>query len=331
MSSRLSAVALALAALAFASPLIAQSGPGAVGSELTGRVHRANAPVAGAEVTLHRVSSSASGAVGRAVTDAAGRFRFTLPAADTAAFEVFFTTVEHQSVRYFGPPVHDREMAAAYAVEVFDTTSSVAPGVVRTARRDMVMIPQTDGGWTVNEIVRVRNAGDRTLVSADGMPTWETRLPEGAVEFEAGEGDVAPDEVMLMGDRVLLVGALVPGERELFLRYRLPASARGATIPLPASVDSMNVFVRQPGPVVTPTGLANTKTLTVEGERFVQYSSADLPAGADVRLTWESRDAAPVDPVWAGLAVTVLVLAAGTAAALRPDRGSGGRDAAPRS
>jgi hypothetical protein len=325
------ALALALAALMSPLPLAAQSGPGAPATELLGRVHRGPAPVAGAEVTLHRVSPSASGPVGRAVTDAGGQFRFALPATDTAAFVVFFATVEHQSVRYFGPPVHEREIGAGYAVEVFDTTSTVQPGVVRTARRDLVMIPQTDGGWTVNEIVRVHNAGDRTLVSADGMPTWEIRLPQGAVEFEAGEGDVAPDEVRLMGDRVLLVGALVPGERELFLRYRLPATARGTVLPVQAPVDSMNLFVRQPGPTVTATGMTSTKTLTVEGEQFVQYGAANLPAGTDVRLRWESAGAAPVDPVWAGLAVTVMVLAVGTVAALRRESGRGDRVDVPRS
>src|SRR5690606_26586369 len=141
-------------------------------------------------VTLHRVRSSDSGPVGSSVTAPDGSFSFSLPPADTSGFEVFFVTAEHLAVRYFGPPIHGASAPATYQVAVFDTASAI-PGAIRVVRRDIVLIPETQGGWEANEIIRLNNSADRTLVSPDGMPVWETRLPAGVTDFEAGEGDLS--------------------------------------------------------------------------------------------------------------------------------------------
>jgi hypothetical protein len=300
----------AAAQLPDSAPAAARTGP----RVLNGRVLKKGVPVAGASVTLHRVTSAASGPVSTVASADDGGFRFTLPPADTG-FSVFFTTVDYLTVRYFGPPVHTDEAGAGYQVAVYDTTSSL-PGAVKTARRDVVLMPQNDGGWEVDEVIRVRNTGDLSLVASPGSHTWEFQLPTSAVDFEAGEGDVAPDQLRLVGDRVFLLASLVPGDREIFVRYRLPAGAESA-ITLPDGVDTMNVFVRQPSPEITVAPLVARPPVAVEGENFLQFSGTNLQPGTKLALAWVSPTRFPISPVTAGIGAAVLLLALGTAAAVR--------------
>jgi hypothetical protein len=293
----------------WAAPAPAQSGAPEA-RVLQGRVVKHGEPVAGAEVTLHRVTSSASGPVSEQRSAPDGSFRFVLPPVDTAGFTVFFTTAEYRAVRYFGAPLHEGEPPEGYAVQVYDTTSSLPDSVV-LARRDAVLIPGNDGGWEVNEIVRVRNVAGRTLVPRDGIRSWELRLPANAREFEAGEGEVAPEQIRLVGDRVVLLSPLVPGEHELFFRYTLPAGTDSAAFPLAGPVDTLNLYVRQPAPRVTVQGLANTRSVTVQGERFIQYGATGLPASSRISLAFDDAGGPPVSPVAAGVGAAVVLLLLG--------------------
>lgn len=312
VNRRIFTLGLALCAgLSFVPGSIAQQAP----RVLSGRVVKGGQTVAGAAVTLHRVTGQASGPVATGTSDARGTFRFPLEAADTG-FAVFFATVEHQSVRYFGPPVHRDQEPADYAVEVFDTTS-VTPGALQHTRRDVVLIPQTDGGWEVNEVLRIRNPGRRTLVPGKEIATLELRLPEGATDFEAGEGDIPPEQVKAMGTRVFLLTSFTPGIRELFLRYRLPPGLSSAKLPVRAATDTINVYVRQPSPQVRVAGLKTTKTLEVQGEKFVQYGATDVAVGESVGLEWTGPSSGPVSPVAGGVAAALLLLGVGSWAAYR--------------
>lgn len=312
-----------LPAVVLAAVLLAtHAGPAAAQVEqdvLSGRVLREGEPVAGVPVTLHRVTAGASGEAGTAVTDASGRFRFRLPPPDSAGFTVLFTTAEYASVRHFGPPLHPDEPAVEYTVAVYDTATSL-PGAIRVARRDLVLLPGADGGWEVNEILRVRNDARRTLVGRDGMPVWSVALPGGATDFEVGEGDLAADQVRQMEDRALLMAPLTPGERDLFFRYRIPAASGRAALELDSPADSVNVYVQQPAPHVDLEGLTPAEVLTVEGQRFLRFAGADLAEGQRIEVRWDSGQG-PVSPVLAAVGVTALVLGVGGAAALR-NRGS---------
>lgn len=311
---------LSVAAVSAQSPRAAGPAEGPTRA-LSGRVVKGGEPVAGAAVTIHRVTPSASGPIAQLTTGRNGRFDAMLPPPDTAGFTVHFATVDYQTVRYFGSPVHAGDPASGYTVEVFDTTSAL-PGAVRTSRRDVILVPEPDGSWTASEIVRIRNSAARSLVSAGGMPTAEVRLPTGATGFEAGEGDLPPDQIRLMGERVLVLSALAPGDRELFFRYRLAARPDRATFALAGATDTLNLFVRQPSPALRVSGLSTTKQLTVEGEQFLQYAATGLASGASVEMQWDGPAAPPVSPVVAGAAAAGLVLLLGSWAAVR-NRSSG--------
>lgn len=316
LSTRFRALTLGLALCAGLSASRPQAAAAqAADRVLTGHVLKKGEPVAGAAVTLHRVTSAASGPIATASSGSDGGFTFRLPPADTG-FAVFFTTVDYLTVRYFGPPLHRDEASSGYQVTVYDTVSAL-PGAVRTARRDVVLLPQNDGGWEVDEVLRVRNTADRSLVPGPGKSAWEFQLPAEAVDFEAGEGDVAPDQIRRVGDRVFLLASLVPGDREVFVRYRLPAGADLDSIGLKDGVDTMNVFVRQPAPEVTIAPLVAKPPVTVQGESFLQFTGTDLKPGTTLALSWTSPTKLPFSPLVAGIGTAIVVLALGTAAAVR--------------
>jgi len=294
-----------LASILLFAPLGAQSPLVIEGTVILG-----GQPLPEASVDLHRVTRDTAGVVSRTEADAEGSFRFEesldIP---PGGFVVHFTTAEHLGVRYFGPPVHGDERVDSYEIEVFDTvhvTSADARPLV--ARRDIVLIPESRGGWEVNELLVVRNPGERTLVSPTGMPILELRLPAGAEGFEVGEGELSPDAVQRMGDRILLTGSLQPGDRDLLLRYRIGTGRGEVTFPVDHPTGMMNILVRQPAPAIEVSGLGGGGEMAVEGERFVRFGSADVAAGATPTLHWAGASGPPVSPVATALGVLGILL-----------------------
>ncbi len=318
-------------AAVFALALLAAPAPAQ--TSLAGSVLRAGAPAPGVPVELHRVTRNTRGPVARATTGPGGAFSIPLPPAqDTAGFTVFFATATVDGVRYFGPVLHGGESPGSYRIEVFDTTTSRATAdSLRVARRDVVLVPASEGGWEVAEVVRVRNPARRTLVPDAARPLFGIAIPKGSTAFEAGAGDESspaapggprtnPADVVRVGDRVWVSAPLVPGERDFIYRYRLPASPQRATLPVEHATDSLNVYVREPGPEMDVQGLARPTPFEAEGERFLRFTGTDVRKGARVGLDWRGPAPAPVDPRWAAVAVTALVLLAGTWLAVRRGR-----------
>lgn len=278
---------------------------------LHGSVVLNDQPVPETAVTLHRVGRDTAGVVAEMISDAGGRFEFTLPAPDPTGFTVYFAAAERGGVPYYGPPIHVGDSIADYTVEVYDTTSSAAVAEsIRTLRRDVVMLPDEIGGWEVNEVVRLLNPSKSTLVSAGGMPTWQFEIPAGATDFQAGEGEVPADQVRTMGDQVMLLTPVPPGPLELFLRYRIPAEENSFELPVSNVTDSLNLFVRQPSPALDIAGLDPKELISVEDERFAQYSAANVAPDDQITINW-TEQGPPVDPIVAAASVLVFSLVIG--------------------
>jgi hypothetical protein len=289
---------------------------------LSGRVLVGDRGVAGQEVVLHRVSRDTSGTVGTTVTDREGRFTLALPPVDTVGFTVFFATVEYQGIRHFGYPLHPGDDPSEYVVAVHDTVTvgSEAAPALRIARRDIVMLPERDGGWEVNELLRLVNPGERTLVASDGKATWEFRIPPGTVAFELGEGEIGSSELVRMEDRALLAAPLLPGTREVFLRYRVPAGHRELLLGVGTPTDSINLFVREPSPTVEVRGMRAEAPVRGEAGDFRSFGAADLDGDATLTVVWKGPAAAPISPTAGAIGIVALFLVAGLVAAFLAPR-----------
>ena len=315
-------------ALVFLFVLLAT--PVAAQRVLNGRVVKDGRGAPGVAVQLHRVTRDSRGQIDSAVSGADGRFRVALPPVDSAAgFTVFFATAVADGVRYFGPAVHPEDPSAGYDITVYDTTSSAAMAdSVRVVRRDVFLIPGMDGTMEVGEIVRLRNTARRTLVP-DQKPVVSLQLPPGSESFEAGEGDRADSVrtggggMVRMGDRAWLTQPLIPGERELIFRYRLPAKVKRLPVALGRATDTLNVYVRRPGPDVKARGLGDGVAFEAEGVQFTRYAATGLRADARAALDWRGPQPPPVDPRWAALAIAGAILAGGTVLSARRRRAAG--------
>jgi len=318
-------LALVLAAAAFlAAPAAAQQ-------VLDGRVVRDGQGVPGVRVQLHRVTRVSRGQIDSTVSGPGGRFTIRMPPADTAAgFTVFFSTAIADGVRYFGPAIHPDQRPEGYAISVYDTASSQAlADSVRVSRRDVFLIPDADGSMQVAEILRMRNGARRTLVS-ESRPLVSVTLPPWIEQFEAGEGDRADSTqaanpgLARVGDRAWLTDPLVPGDRDFFFRYRLPAKVKRLPVALGRATDTLFVYVRQPAPDVTASGLGEGVPFTAEGDQFMRYMGTALGPGAAVTVDWRGPQPPPVDPRWAALGIAAAILAAGAVVAARRSRGAAG-------
>jgi hypothetical protein len=286
-----------------------------------------DAGVGGIEIELHQVTRDSAGVVDRAVSDGRGEFRLRVPPADTTGFAVHFATASHLGIRYFGAPLHPGDAGENYTIAVFDTAHVADGGAsLRVERRDVIMIPDAQGGWEVNELLRIVNASQQTLVAPDGRPTLEFSLPRQAIDFEAGDGGPAMDELVRMDDRLLLLAPIIPGPRELLFRYRIPAAAPAElAVAVGTATDLFNLLVQQPSPAITVSGLGAAEPFEASGRSFAAYQGEGLEAGASVTVTWRQAGP-PFDPQWAALATLGLVLLAGLAFALRRREGAGGGD-----
>jgi hypothetical protein len=307
-------------AAALALLLLCLAAPTGGAQQLSGRVEKAGRGVAEVPVTLHRVTRDSSGVVAQSRSGEGGQFQFNPPPPAADGFTVYFATAEWQGVRYFGPPLHPTDGRGDYRVAVFDTIAANAESSsLRVVRRDLILLPEADGGWEINEVLRVENTGQRTLVSVGGMPTWEFRLPAGASAFEVGDGGIPADRIQRMGARILINAPLPPGSHDAVVRYRLPGTRSALTLDIKQATGELGLLVREPSPRLRVVGLTRVPDEQLAGERFTRYTASELRPGARVRIEWEGS-AAPLPPVAAAIVVAGLVLLGGAGWAVRSNR-----------
>lgn len=322
--SLVAAVLSALVAASLSSRLSAQDDQTGAASPLRGQVVLGGAPVGGVHVSLHRITSEASGAVAVAMTDPAGRFEFSREVDEATAFQFYFVTAEHNSVTFFGPFVRPDEDPTEYLVAVYDT-AAVPPEPLRVAARHIVLMPEAGGSWEVNEIIAISNPTSVAIVPDGDAAAFELHLPEGVTDFEVGPGDVLPHEIAFMGGRLLHLTPVIPGSRDIFIRYRLPQNASPTSLAILEPTDTLNIYVRQPSHLTGISGIQSQRMIDVDGQRYLQYSSADLVTGTTIELRW-SRPGPPVDPVMAAVTLSLILL--GLAAVVAARNRSGGPSSA---
>ena len=246
---------------------------------------KADLPIAGVTVTVHRVGNDSSGPVDSVVTDAKGRYRVSYRrfGADDA---IYFAAVVYRGIAYFSAPLRSLDASGEEGeITVFDTTTRHIDLHVR-GHHLVVSAPRPDGIRGVVEVWELSNDTTATLVQRDSTsPVWTTPLPAGATEFAGGEGDVSAASMRASGGRALLIAPFGPGVKQLSYSYSLPPSAFPLTLTADGPTVVMEVLVEEAGAQVTGTNLRSMAAATTGGRTFKRFLAQDVPAGSVAKVT----------------------------------------------
>jgi len=235
--------------------LVAVLLPGVVGAQeevvplIHGEVRAGEAPLPGAMVVLHQVSSEMSGEIDSIRAGNDGTFQLRLPRVPDHGVrsEVYFASVRYQGLLYFGPAITaPAQLDSLYLIQAFDTLSVPEGGAALPIAVRNLFLDKAEEGWEVTDFFQVQQEGARTLYSPGEGVTWRYPLPPSARDFEVGQGDLAPDAIRFQDGWMELYAPIPPGDRFFLVRYRV--SRDDLTIPLPGSTGRMEVLVRTPGP-----------------------------------------------------------------------------------
>jgi hypothetical protein len=245
----------------------------------------AGEPLADASVVLHRVDAVDAGEIDSTRADAGGRFAFDLPTVPDPGGrgEVYFASVRHDGVVYFGPPLGRAvELDSIYRIQVYDTATAAPDGAPIPLGVRYLLVEAVEGGWEVTDLLQLDVIGERTWVQDAAGVTWRYPMPGGIGEVEVGGGDLPTELTRFPDGAVEFTGPLSPGPRQLVVRYRLDSLS--LTIPLPGGVREMELLIQEPAPPVQVTGLAPAESVEMEpGIRYRRYAGADL-SGAVVQV-----------------------------------------------
>lgn len=275
--------------IAFALLTVLLGGPD---RPVTGRVVKINGAdtvgVAGARVILHRVTASKQGPIDSLLSGADGAFRFAVRP-DSGV--IYLVSSRWAGIEYFGPPIATRGDAVPTIVTVADT-SATAP-ITLAARHLVVSAPSADGSRGVLDLLILENRGTHTRVARDSnAATWTVPLPPGALGAQLGESDFSNDAVTFADGTMRLHAALPPGQRQLYLEYRIPAGTSRQRIPFDGAAGTVNLLTEERGARVEG-GLAAVDSQTVNGKTFSRWTGA-VAAGTVLTL----RLAATGTPSW---------------------------------
>lgn len=292
---------------------------GVRGPVLSGTVFVGDTAMAEGVVVLHRLAPDTQGELDSMAVGSGGAFRFTLPGApDADRSEMYFTSVRHQGVLYFGPAVTRAEqLDSVYEVHAWDTLVAPAEGAQLAIQARNVFFEPDGAGWRVTDLFQVRNDGDRTIVVRPGGRVWSHPLPASARDVVVGEGELAAGAATWEDGDLVVRAALPPGERLFVVRYAVDALS--LSIPLEGAVEALDVLVREPAPRVEIPGLELLDRIELEaGSTYLRFSGADVSAPSVTIVRLEEQ--APPRVEWVAL-VLALVLGAGGLFVLRSGAG----------
>lgn len=272
------------------------------------------APLPDAPVVLHRVDPLDAGEIDSIRSDPFGRFTFALPTVPDPGGrgEVYFASVRHDGVVYFGPPVARAvELDSIYRIQVYDTVTAPPSGAPIPLGVRYILAEAVEEGWQITDLLQLDAIGERTWVPGAEGVTWRYPMPPGIGEVEVGGGDLPGELTRFPEGSVEFTGPLSPGPRQLVVRYLLDSLA--LTVPLPGGVREMEFLVQEPAPPVRVSGLAASESVEMEpGVRYRRYVGIDLNSGVVQVLEGEEPASLPLEwlAVILGLGLTVVGLVA---------------------
>jgi hypothetical protein len=259
---------------------------------LSGRVllgGRDSVPLPGAWAVLHRVTRDGGGPIDSVRSDAAGRYRIRVPRSRTPADSsaVYVVSTWYDSLAYFSLPLNvvGRPAVRVEDLVVYPTTKHTPP--IRLTRRLVTIArPAADGTRDVLEILELENTGLTTRITDDTLvPTWTGAIPAAAVQFQAGQGDISAEAMLLRGNRVLVLGPIPPGHaKQLSYGYLLPAGDAGVALPIDQPTKELNLLVEDTSAAVAAPKVESLGVQEIEQRRFAAYRAGPLAAGDRVTI-----------------------------------------------
>jgi hypothetical protein len=313
--------------LASAGALLAQE---ARPPELAGTAYVGEAPMQEGTIVLHHLANGTQGELDSTTVAADGTFAFDLPRLPRPdSGDVFFASVRHDGVLYFGPAVtQTAQLDSVYEIFAYDTLLAPAEGLPMPLQSRSIFFEPDSAGWRVTDLFQLRNDSDRTLVTRPGGRVWRHPLPEGATDVTTGEGELSFAAAEYEGGALVVRAAVPPGERLFVVRYRV--GSLGIDVPTQGPTEALDVLIREPAPPVEVPGLELLDRIELEaGSTYIRFTGADVDVPF-VRIV-ESEAAGPPRVEWAAF-LLALVLGAAGLWALRPTParpGSGVRPAPP--
>ena len=305
---RRAATLLLLAAWAAFLPS-ATSGQVLADPVLRGRTLLGDTVLAPATVVLHRVSTETQGEVDSVTVNRDGTFIFRLPTVpDPGRSEVYFASVRHQGILYFGKAVTVAvQLDSLYQIQAYDTLMAPPEGFpVPLQARNLFLEPGDGNRWRVTDLFQLRNEESRTLVAPEGGYVWRHPLPSGATEVTMADGDFGSAGAEARGGALVVTTPLPPGERLFVVRYTVPDPFLDLSFPFPTDV--LEVLIQEPAPPLEAPGLTAVPGVELDpGVTFRRLVGEDL-GGREIRLV-EGKEQRPPPVRW--LAVILALVLAG--------------------
>lgn len=291
-------------------------------ARMNGRVFVGEETLTEGTVVLHSVSPDVAGEIDSVRVDEEGRFGFTLPSDldDEERTQIYFASVRHQGVLYFGEAIAlTQQLDSLYVIEVFDSEVAPFEGLpLPLAIRNVVMEQEADGGWLATDLLKIRNDRDRTIVASDSGAVWSHPLPPDALQLEVGaQGDLPPDAVEFIDGRVVVRAPLPPGERLLLIRYRLREFP--IEIPVAYPTEVMELLVKEPAMPVTAPPLQAVAAVAIEQSSYRRYVGQNLAATGAITVLVEEVEPPVAFPVgWTAVLFAFVLTGAGLYVYYRP-------------
>jgi hypothetical protein len=269
--------------------------------------------VDGVEVTLTAYRNDQEAGKTPTRTDRAGRFQFQDLSSKPG--ETYTVTVRYQNAEYNTERIILENAAATRTLEipVYDSTTDAGQISVKVHH---VVFAVADGNVRAEELLVVRNAGDKAYVGAKEVSggrraTLQFTLPAGAREIKYGSGLM---ECCIVPAEAGFVDTMdvKPGERQVVFSYALaPAGRRVQFVrPVDYPTEAVEVFVPEGAAQVSADGLKAVGAVSGQDRKFQRFTGASLEAPAAVALTLDNLPA--IEGSWrpyAYASVGILLLA----------------------
>lgn len=283
-------------------------------------------PLSFGTVILHHLTDGSQGDLDSMRVGSDGAFAFRLPGVpDPARNDVYFSSVRHDGVLYFGPAITTAiQLDSLYEIHAFDTLLAPPSGFAVPLQSRSIFLEPDAGTWKVTDLFLLRNDEDRTIVAqADGM-VWAYPLPRDARDVVAGEGELAFDAATYENGNMVVRAALPPGERLFVVRYVLDDIVE--SFPTPGVTETLDVLIREPAPGVAVEGIESIERIELEaGTTYRRFTDTNVTSPFLRIIETEEAGPPPVEwiAVFLAMVLTVSGLVVLTRGGLAPAGASG--------